>query len=356
MKIEDFFKIYLINPYSILFDTINFTESVMPKVIQYSDRAKSISLKSYKVIKVQKFTLQKNIIGTFLITLLNNSDLLIKLLEKNFFSSTEYTEFPKIPIPIVPTAELADIHSRDHLKPFSPIPHTDGLFLNTKNTEHIKYAYINVIISQIKELHNYVQKVFIPTSSNVGYTSYNNPALQLPNATILYKKNGTKIKPYLFKYTIHNLQELFSVTVYMLSISKYKINKCIICNKYFITNKSLKTCSKECFNKSEQLKLEKNRNRARVKNSDEINYYLYRIRGVLKRNLSNKPKEKSQRESMLDDFNERYKKKIRALNRRYKTDSTGFNKELVEWLDNEYNKVKIAFPSKKYGNKNRLIK
>ena len=74
MKIEDFFKIYLINPYSILFDTINFTESVMPKVIQYSDRAKSISLKSYKVIKVQKFTLQKNIIGTFLITLLNNSD------------------------------------------------------------------------------------------------------------------------------------------------------------------------------------------------------------------------------------------------------------------------------------------
>ena len=92
------------------------------------------------------------------------------------------------------------------------------------------------------------------------------------------------------------------------------------------------------------------------KNSDEINYYLYRIRGVLKRNLSNKPKEKSQRESMLDDFNERYKKKIRALNRRYKTDSTGFNKELVEWLDNEYNKVKIAFPSKKYGNKNRLIK
>ena len=59
---------------------------------------------------------------------------------------------------------------------------------------------------------------------------------------------------------------------------------------------------------------------------------------------------------MLEDFEKRYKNKLSTLNKRYKIKTNnGYNNELTKWLENEYKKVQKEFPSKRYGNKNRLL-
>ncbi|MBP3800653.1 MAG: hypothetical protein J6I85_01260 [Clostridia bacterium] len=383
MKIEDFYTIYLKGSYHIYIDVINCTEEI--RAIHTCNQAKSTFIKSYKYLKSKKFTIKRNKIGTFLINLLNNSDLLIELLEKNkkYISNykpfyieelnrteplrrafDDHTEFifkthiyqrtvPNLHITHTMFKSISDPITK-HLKQELPDNNNDD-DIRKKLKDLMKYSEINKIISQLKNLYNSIDKIFVVKSKKTGYVSYSNPLLNIPKADILYMNKKTHLTPYLYKYEINSLQDLFNVSVYSLSLAKYKIYKCKICNKYFINNRLTQTCSTKCSHILEDLKIEKIRDRARDKNCEEVNHLLKSIRGVLNRYVKNK-NEQTIRNNMLESFEGRYKNKLKTLKDRYKHNGNGYNKELTKWLDNEYEKVKKTFPSKKYGNKNRLIK
>ncbi len=378
MKIEDFFTIYLEGSYDIYFDVINCTEYI--STIRICNKAKSTRLKSYKILKNKKFIPKKrNKIGTFLVYLLNNSDKLIKLLKKNEQNIINYKPFyVSIYESLRKQSEiLSKVSSSSNLKPHiytgtsmcmlhKVYSETHPILSNLEdeqNTNDIKTELSNIlkcsrvktIISKIEFLLDEVTKIYKKTSKKSGYVSYTNTIIPIPKANILFMKTKTHLVPYLYKYQISTLEELFNVSIHSLSLAKYKIYKCEICGKYFITNKVKKTCSSICQNKSQELKEEKNRNRAREKNSSEVNFLLKKIRGVLGRIVKNK-NEQNKRDLMLENFEKRYKSKLTTLSKRYKSKtSNGYNNELTKWLENEYKKIQKEFPSKKYGNKNRLI-
>lgn len=378
MKIEDFFTIYLEGSYDIYFDVINCTEHI--SAIRTYDKAKSTQLKSYKVLKNKKFNYKKkNKIGTFLIYLLNNSDKLIKLLKENEQNIIDYKPFYVDTYKSIrKTSEcLSKVFNSSNVKPhiytgtymytihkvhsgIHPIlkylkdkPNPNDIRVKLSNI--LKKIRVQRIISKIEFLLDAVDKIYKKTSKKSGYVSYTSTIIPIPQAHIFFKKTKTHLVPYLYKYQILSLEDLFNVSIHSLSLAKYKIYKCEICGKYFISNKVKKTCSSICQKKSQELKEEKNRNRVREKNSDEVNSLLKKIRGVLSRIVKNKS-EQNKRDLMLENFEKRYKNKLSTLNKRYKTKTTnGYNNELTKWLENEYKKIQKEFPSNRYGNKNRLL-
>lgn len=378
MKIEDFFTVYLEGSYDIYFDVINCTEYI--STIRTYDKAQSTRLKSYKVLKNKKFNhKKKNKIGTFLIYLLNNSDKLIKLLKENEQNIIDYKPFYiDIYKSIRGTSKcLSKPFNSSNVKPhiytgtsmytirkvYSGIPpilrqlddEPNPSDIRTKLSNILKDYRVKKIISKIKFLLDEVDKIYKKTSKKSGYVSYTSNIIPIPQAHILFMKTKTHLVPYLYKYQISSLEDLFYVSIHSLSLAKYKIYKCEICDKYFISNKVKKTCSSVCQKKSQELKEEKNRNRARGKNSSEVNYLLKKIRGVLSRIVKNK-NEQNRRDLMLENFEKRYKNKLSTLNKRYKIKTNnGYNNELTKWLEHEYKKVQKEFPSKRYGNKNRLL-
>lgn len=322
MKISDFYNIYLLSgSFSVYFDIINGKEYI---------RAYNFpNITSYKILKDKKLKINnKSHIGTFIVNLLNNSDKIISLSENLI-------------------EHLYSVNNNLH----TTYP-TDSYEYNVKyNRNKLTICKIDEAISHIKALQNNIDKIFIKTSKKSGYVAYNSTVVSIPNATISHKKP----KLYIYKYEISNLEDLFNTSIHSIYLSKHKIYKCTVCHKYFISNKLKKTCSPLCETMSKELNEEEDGNRAREKKSDEVKSLLKAIRGVLGRYVKNK-KENIKRTSMLEDFNNRYDKKIKALDKRYKTHNNNYEHDLVQWLEKEYKKVQTAFPSKKYGNKNRLIK
>lgn len=324
MKINNFHNIF--NHSFVYFDVINAREYISIYEFQ--------TITSYRILKNKKFKrINKSHIGTFIVNLLNNSDKIISLSENL-------------------VEHLYSVDNNLHT-----IYPTNSHEYNVKyNHNELTIHKINETISYIKALQNNIHNIFTKTSKKSGYVTYNNIVVSIPKATISHKKTPTSLKPYIYRYEIFNLADLINTSLHSIYLSRHKICKCTVCGKYFITNKLEKTCSSLCKNNSQDLREEKNRNRVREKNSDDVNSLLKKIRGVLGRYVKNK-EENKKRTAMLKDFNTRYKAKIKALEKRYKTKiNNNYQRDLIQWLEKEQKKVQNAFPSKKYGNQNRLIK
>lgn len=338
-----------------------------------------IKIKGYKTL-INKKIIHKNRIGNTITCLLNISNLIIELLQKykviinsldedkntgdilpylrptfNFFSLL-YNDLLKLS----PSTFIIVKDINKSLWDFIKLKKTCTSIPEVQNMNYIEQCCI-IIEQQILGLENLkynVEKIYSRTNTNKkGYVKYENPIIHTPICTILYKKHANKNIPYLYKYNISNLRELFNISVYCLSLTKYKIYKCDICSKYFTSNKIRKTCSETCFVKSEKLREEKNRIRKKTKNSKPVNQLYNRITSFYNRILKNNKPKQTIRDDMRRKFEHKYNQKISTLNKRYSSSNCrGYQNELLKFLEKEYNTIQKTFPNKKYGNINHSKK
>lgn len=359
--------------YSFIFNSLKYREFIITHKESY------IEIKGYKTLTNKKI-IHKNRIGNIITNLLNQSNLIIELLQKykviiNDLDINKNKDNTSSYLPAVFT--IFSLLYND-LQKISPSTFIISKAINKSLWEFLKLkkfsnsisevqsmSYIeqcNIIIKNqilsLKHLKCNVEKIYSRTSTNKkGYVKYENPIIHTPTCTILYKKQANRSFPYLYKYEISNLEELFNISVYCLSLTKYKIYRCNICNRYFTSNKIKKTCSNTCLKKAEKLREEKNRIKKRTKNSEPVNQLYNRITSFYNRTLKNNRKKQSIRNEMRKKFENNYNKKIVTLNTRYSSSyCQGYQNELLKFLEKEYNKIQKTFPNKKYGNINHSKK
>lgn len=361
------------NSYSIIFNLNKYKEFIITQKHIYALKIKGYSSSFNKKI------LHKNKIGNIIITLLNKSIIILELLENyKSFLKDNYTNVQSDPksfrfFVVAPILSLL----YDDLLEISPytfiiIDSLQNSLFSTVQLQYIDYKdkkrkpenieyFINEFLDifdreiyVIKDILYTVDEIYKRTNTNKkGYVKYYNPIINIPKCVISYKKQGNFNKPYLYRYKISNLFELFNVSIYTLSLTNYKIYKCDICGRYFTSKKTRKTCNTYCENKSVELRKEKNRNRNLIKNSDDVTKLYRRIKNFYNKTVKNKHKQ-SLKDKMRRDFDDRYDKKITALNKQYKSPlDDRFQKQLLIWLEKEYIRIQETFPSKKFGNTNR---
>ena len=386
-----------------MYDSIMYKEYLIKKKYK-------LKIKGYKTLFKNKIVL-KNRVGNILINLLNNSVNITEILEKYREAIAEFKseydsklfEFYKKEVEDMYAEvyekisdesrnkfarrlvdEHPDTQDRDFyysvvypifsvlsydLLQISPytiilIKSMDKFLYDYTNfdTFPMKQDYLNsldfvifLVLNDLWTIISEIEKIYTrPSTNKKGYVKYNNTLIKMPECEISFKDSRKNSRPYLYKYTTNYYLNLFSASVYSLSLSKYKLYKCDICGKYFINSKSKKICSKLCLEKYNKLKIEKNHN-YRGKLRTEKAKHLYKlITDFLNRGVKNKNVQ-AKRDKMYEDFCNRYFKKIIALDKKYNfnPDSKLYQRDIVIWLENEYNKVKRAFHSKKIGNKNR---
>ncbi len=353
--------------YFFIFNSVKCKEFIITHKKNY------IKIKGYKTL-INKKIVHKNRVGNIMINLLNKYNLIIELLQK-YKTVLDNLDTNKDNIRIA-----FEIFSQlyDDLLKLSPSTFIiikdinkslwDFLKLKKLSSSMVEVQSMNCIeecsifieqqILYLKHLKYNVEKIYSRISTNKkGYVKYENPIIHTPTCTIIYKKKKNKSIPYLYKYKISNLQDLFNVSIYCLSLTNYKVYKCDICNKYFTNNKTRKTCSDTCRNKAEKLREEKNRTKKGTKHLEPVNQLYNRITSFYNRNLKNNKSKQLIRDDMRKKFENRYNQKISTLNNRYSSSfCKGYQNELLKFLEKEYDKIQKTFPNKKYGNTNHSKK
>lgn len=314
----------------------------------------------------------KNKIGNAFLDLLNNSCTIVEILQKyrNTFLSLNTIYNNEV--------YYSDFYKNEFLPLFSKMcsdllktsPYTIIIIRNIKSnlnelqllsvhlltSSYIDYfnSFLLTEINNLKYIIDNIKKIYSRTSSTKkGYVQYNNLMINMPNCNVYFKKSRKNTKPYIYNFHIDSSIDLFNATVYSLSLTNYKIYRCDICDKYFTSRTTRKTCSVVCENKANELRLEKIRNRNLINNSDDVTKLYRRIKNFYNRTVNNKNKQ-SLKDKMRRDFDDRYDKKITALNKQYKSPlDDRFQKQLLIWLEKEYIRIQETFPSKKFGNTNR---